>query len=455
MRTGMTDLSSFQQLQIDGWTVTLIDSIEGVESIRPVWVRLHSADLYPVVNADIDRYLSIVRSRRDSRAYVLLFEPQSSCGSGPFVVAGRLEDTRFLARLGYCTLWRPRLHCLHIVYGGVLGSVGEREATALVRALLILLGQGEIDVVCFNHLRSDSAVAKCAARQPGTLRRTHVMQIEPHWRLRIPRDLDGFFQQCSKNERKHFRRYLKRIETDYPGDVAYAVYSRRDEVDQAVKDISAISGSTYQSALGVGVVDGPEFRSRLLASAEHGWFRCHILYVRDKPVAYRLALKYGRIYFGDGIGYDPDWRDYNVGTISLLKTIEELGAQGDVDYYDFGFGDADWKRMSGAEQWSEIASLCIFATRPIPCCINMLYTATTWLSGAAEWLAKNTIGVNRVKRKWRDRLSRPTGPTSENSGVARSTPVDASPHARSAVDDHGGGAPANRSSSQSESRSHK
>ena len=385
----------------DGSRITTIRSIEQIENIRPIWEQIQANEPYPVINADIDRYLSVLKGGGDDvQPYIMLIEQNSH----PTAMAiGRIGTHLIKLELGYKTLVSLRLRCLTIVYGGILGQQTSEVCTRIVYELMKLLRGGEAQVIFFNQLRVDSLVYQAARTIPGFFHRSHLPRISPHWSVSIPKNMEQFYQSFPRKHRSNLRRLIRKLEKTYPNQVKLVNYQREDQLEEAMSVISQISARTYQRALGYGFVCNGQTLHMLTTAAKLGWFRAHVLYVGDEPCAFQLALKYGGTYFGDQTGYDPKWNQFRVGTILFLKLMQRLCCNPEIDSFDFGFGDAEYKHSYANKQWHE-GSLYIFGPRFYPIFINLLRTATIGLNVGLKYVANKTAVLGRVKRRWRNLL---------------------------------------------------
>lgn len=382
------------------WDVVEARTVADLEALRPVWEAVQSREPHPVINTEIDRFLSVVEAEKVTQPFALLLRHG---GEPVAMLLGRIAETTVDMRLGYKTLLKPRLRCLTVVYGGVLGRPNERECRRLVELLLKALSVREFDAVLFNHLPTDSRIYRLCRELPGALVRDRVPKTEDHWCMTLPASMDEFYLARSSKHRKHLKSYLKKLEKDFPGRVRTVLFTREDEVEDAARMIARVSSRSYQHALGAGFDDGPKERALLRLAARKGWLRVHVLLIDDQPCAFRLVLQYGDTCFGGGIGYDPRWARYRVGTILFLTVLAQLCQDASAKRYDFGFGDAEYKESYANECWQE-ASVFIFAPRLYPVSVNLLRTGTAGLNGAFQYLADRTGVTAWVKRRWRDRL---------------------------------------------------
>ena len=387
----------------DKLQMSVARSVEEIERIRPIWEQLQRDEPYPIINADIDRFLSVIKASNDNvQPYVVLVKKEDHPIA---MVIGLLEKRSIKLRVGYKAIFRPKLRCLTVVHGGILGQPTKDICSLLIGELMDKLREREVDMVYLSHVRTDSVFYQLARKMPGVLSRGYFPRIEPHWRMSIPPEIDTFYKTRSPKHRKHLKQYIKKLEKAYPGQVKMITYSKPSELDEAIEMAFQISRNTYQYAIGSGFTDDFRKRTLMLTAAKLNWFRTYVLCVGDEPCAFRSVLHYGRTYFADGIGFDPRWGKFRVGTVLFLKVLESLCQDPNVDYYDFGFGDAEYKRSYGTEKWND-ASLQIFAPRFYPIVVNMSRSVMLAMMAGFEYVLNKAGAVSWVKRRWRNSLQK-------------------------------------------------
>lgn len=393
----------YTQRIADKFEVVTVKTMEGIEDIRSIWEEMQAKQDYPIINADIDRYLSVIEAfSGDLQPYILLIKENNQPIA---MLIGRIQKTRVKCAIGRRTLFAPLLKELCVVYGGLIGKDTNEICSLVVRELMRVLASGQADMVLLNHLPTDCRLFRLARRIPGPFCRGHFPKIEPHWSMSVPQNIDQFLQACSHNCRKNFRKHMRQIEKEFPGQVKMVTYSKEHELDLATKTVSGISANTYQRAFGAGFVDDFKMRTLLTAAATNGWLRVHILFVGDKPCAFSYVLKYGGTYFGELIGYHPEWKDFNVGTILDVKVLEQICGDPEVVRVDGGFGDGEHKRWGESKSWPE-ASVHIFAPQVFPVFVNMVRSSTLGISLVVQYLVTKLGVFNFVQRYRRRRVLR-------------------------------------------------
>jgi hypothetical protein len=383
------------------WKIIVARNFEEIEAVRPIWEQMQRNEPCPKPNADIDRYLSVVKARSDIiRPHLMLFEHN---GSPAAMIVGWVGKHQLELKFGYKALFKPSFRCLSVVYGGVLGQPDSGLCSLLVGELLKQLRGRQFDIIQLSHLRTDTDFYQAARRIPGFLTRGYLPKIDEHWRMSVPEKIDHFYESRSGRHRRNLQRYIRKFEDEYPGENKYVKYTSGSDIAEFIRIAADISSRTYQGALGVGVVDDEETIQRVTTAAKHGWFDGVVLLAGDKPCAFQLGLRYGTVYYMVSIGYDPAFKPYRVGTILFLKVLESLCDDRSIDKIDFYFGDAEYKKHYGTEHWPE-ASVYIFALRVHLIFINMLRSSTMCVNAGLGYVVSKIGVVDWIKRKWRGLL---------------------------------------------------
>jgi hypothetical protein len=297
------------------------------------------------------------------------------------------------------------VRCLEVVYGGAIACLDEAISEMLVRELMKVLRRNEADIVRFNHVKMDSCIFNSSRKMSGILTRNHFIRKECHWSMSIPENIDLFYKSLSKKHRGNIKRAVNKLYSEFAGQVNIVIYTKEDELNDAIKAASHISCSTYQHGLGCGFVDNSWMRELLTTAARCGWLRMSVLFVNQEPCAFQIGLRYGEQYMLDQIGFDPKWGKYEVGTILFVKTLEDICADKYMKCIDYGFGDAAYKRSYGDKQWQEV-TVHIHASRPYSVFLNMLQSAMAGFTTGVHKVL-DSIGLTaRIKRYWRGRLSK-------------------------------------------------
>jgi CelD/BcsL family acetyltransferase involved in cellulose biosynthesis len=323
-------------------------------------------------------------------------------GEPETILAARIERLRLPLKLGYHTLAAPRVRALTVVAGGILGRGDERAFRELLASVQASLAAGEADVAIFRHLPLGGAYHHIASTTPSYACRQHVHDCELRWELDLPANFEDFLARLSRSRRKSIARGARRLEREYGDRLAVRRYTDPADLDEYFRAVEAVAVKTYQRALGVAFGDTPAHRARTLFCMERGWYRGYVLLLDGRPVAFEHGALYeGRFHSGRP-GYDPALAHLGIGTFLFVRALEDLCADPEAAVFDYGFGDADYKRAFGSRCRRE-GSVVVYAPTVRAQSINLLRSTLL----ATTTAGKRAVGgetLHQLKRRWRLRL---------------------------------------------------
>ena len=378
----------------------ILESTIELRQLGPYWESLNTQP-----NAEPGFFQLINESRGPSvRPFVMTVEGVD----GPAGLAvGRIEQVSLTCRVGYKTVRLADANQLSIIHGGLLGHAAESGAELVFTALRRCLRQGKFDLVFLNNLDTRCRLFSLATRSPGWLCKDHLVAPQLHWKASLPENQAEFLKRLNKKHRYWVRRLEKLVEADFPGQVSFVNLSRPADLARALNDVEQVAAKTYQRQLGSGFRNDLEGARRMEFESRNGWLRAYVLYLRGQPAAFWIGRLYKNVFFSDSTGYDPAFRDYELGTIVFIRMIDELCREG-VRSLDFGLGDAMYKQRFGDESWSE-AAVRIFAPRLRMAALNAAQTCIELPVLAARSLLRRTDLQQRLKTLWRKRLIQTNG----------------------------------------------
>jgi CelD/BcsL family acetyltransferase involved in cellulose biosynthesis len=355
-----------------------------LEALRPEW----EAVAWGREEAELDYLLARVRLRPDAVAPFGLLDD----GGG---VAGRVEDRRFPARIGYRTVVAPRLRLLRVVDGGIVGA----HAVAALRPML-----EEVDAIVFPALAVGSDLERAARSLGGPFRRQPFARPVARRRLVLPPTFEEFVASRSANTRWRIRRDARRVPTAL-GELAVDVIREPAQLEQLFRDAERIAGSTYQRAVGAGFADTAEQRELARLALEHGWLRAYLLYRAGEPIAFWLCSTYRSTMLIRTTGFDAVYAAQRVGLYLLMRVIEDAIADPALSVLDFGPGDAAYKQQFSSESFSE-RELVVFAPTWHGLRANAVRAPVLGTARLARGVLDAAQLTDRVRSGWRGRLRR-------------------------------------------------
>ena len=267
------------------------------------------------------------------------------------MAVGRVERSRALKSLAYLPIRGPLVHQLVIAHGGFMGSHRAQKARVLLEALEQELSSGTADILELPVSDVDDPVSRALNDSPTTRYRTALHSDGVRWSLPIPRDFDTYLKSLGRSTRSTVRNNINRFRREFEGRFEFTYVtsgnSSSDEIEHYFQDSLLVEDQSYHRGLGWGVSDTPRERSVLEASIVEGWLASAMLKVDGAPVAFAGGLRLGDVVYGTNTAFIPNLTNLPVGTILFLETIQLLCTRNEIQEWDFGPGDAEYKRRLG------------------------------------------------------------------------------------------------------------
>ena len=107
-----------------------------------------------------------------------------------------------------------------------------------------------------------------------------------------------------------------------------------------------ISQRTWQSAqLGLRIHNNDVEAQLFTFLATQHALRSYLLYVDEKPAAFLIGTQFQGHFNYEEVGYDRDFADRSPGLVLLLHVLDDLLKNNPPQRFDFGGGEADYKRL--------------------------------------------------------------------------------------------------------------
>ncbi|NLG07119.1 GNAT family N-acetyltransferase, partial [Candidatus Peribacteria bacterium] len=177
-----------------------------------------------------------------------------------------------------------------------------------------------------------------------------------------------------------------------------------EEVDRVLGDAARIGRRTYHAKVGWLVEENDLWRAQITLAAHANQLRAHFLLGRGEPIAFVLGWNVNSSYHVVAMAYLPEHAKLSPGKHLLLHAIERACADG-MDWADYGFGDAEYKRVYGTDSWQE--STVHISGRSLRARVaHVLDIAAIRIDQRLRTIAGSSAAA-RIKKKWRQHLGGP------------------------------------------------
>lgn len=165
--------------------------------------------------------------------------------------------------------------------------------------------------------------------------------IQERLTIEFPAKADEYWQKFSSKTRSTFRRKQKKI-----GATRLVRITEAEQVADFLEAAHVVSQRTWQSAqLGLRIHNSDVEAQLFTFLATQNALRSYLLYVDDQPVAFLIGTQFQGHFSYEEVGYDRDFADRSPGLVLLLHVLDDLVKDNPPRRFDFGGGEADYKRL--------------------------------------------------------------------------------------------------------------
>lgn len=169
---------------------------------------------------------------------------------------------------------------------------------------------------------------------------------QPRFRIQMPETAEAYWGSFSSKSRYNLRRQDRRME-----ETTLLCFTSPNEIAKFLELAAQVSRNSWQlEQIGTRIKNDEHERRFLGVVAARGHFQSYVLLQRGEPAAFLLGMRDARTFYYEEIGYDRKYAEYSPGSVLLFKVINHLYETGRTEWFDFGFGDAPYKRLFGNHQ---------------------------------------------------------------------------------------------------------
>lgn len=307
------------------------------------------------------------------------------------MIIARRERVRVARRIGYLPIRTPELDALIVVYGGILGDASPVSVVDCLRTLL--QKPHRFEHIMINKLNTNASSFATFRASRGVV----LEPPEPHWVMDLA---DTWEETISRHSRKH-RWKLRSIEKEvFPaeGSAQVQIFEHSQEAREFVELATDVAKDSYQPGVGGGPPDPMVWQALLKSEALSNRVRCYMLISDGQGISYQAGAVYDGVYYCGGKAYRSEMASQRIGTALFIRIVKDLCQLG-VSVIDFGFGDAEYKRIYGTRNWQE-STVRIYGNSVkarLTYAIDLAVTATN----ATLKRTINPDTLAKIKKRWR------------------------------------------------------
>ncbi|MFP6763756.1 MAG: GNAT family N-acetyltransferase [Planctomycetaceae bacterium] len=288
-----------------------------------------------------------------------------------------------------------RLNGYRLLGNRFLGNPTEHDQNQILAEVTNVLKCSRADFLLIEDIENSDPLLSLLAGNPHGLRLFRPAVEQRRWKIELPGSLEDYYKKFSSRSRNSLRRKVKRF-----GECRLERIDRPDQVAVFLEESSKISLNSWQHDLLGERISTDEIHQEFFTTlAIEGGLRAYQLWKVDRAVSFVIATQYNGVLVFEETAYDRQFTKESPGQVLLIKMLEDLFAHNPPRVFDFGGGDAEYKRMFGNVEsvsgniWilrpglrSRLIVSCLSGRRTFNRCLRSILAKT----GLLEWIRRKS-----------------------------------------------------------------
>ena len=252
-------------------------------------------------------------------------------------------EREYIGRDCYLPLPKAKVRKLTIPTGGIFGRDKDEHVAKLLELTAREIKKEKVDIIELPFIDKNDLLLDALNNSSLKSYQNASLKEQEHWRLELAEDFDRQMLLLGKSTRSTLRHNLNRFNRIYEGRFEIRLFSRMEEVDDALALCEKIDMNSYHKGLGVNIRNDPRTNAVYKGLAAQGGLEISILFIDGQPLAFLNSAVIKNKRIGTQMGFDPTFCKYPLGTILLYETARRYIETGRREVWDFGIGKADYK----------------------------------------------------------------------------------------------------------------
>jgi hypothetical protein len=219
-------------------------------------------------------------------------------------------------------------------------------------------------------------------------------EVQPRWRIQFPANADEYWQSFSSRSLSKFRRSLKKF-----GTVRLERVTSLEQLPDFLRAAHEISQQSWQTRqFGLRIRNDEAELRQMSILAQHGSLRSYLWWIDGHPAAFALCNQHRGCFRYEEIAYCQEFAQFSPGRVMLQQIVEDLLRHDPPRTFDFGGGDAEYKRQfANLESRSGTVWLVPSSMRAR---MSLMYLKSCRRLRSAARSVVNTCGLATKARQW-------------------------------------------------------
>ncbi len=275
----------------------------------------------------------------------------------------------------------------------VLGHVTPDSVTAFSATLARHLTQNRADFLLIEDVETDAPVLDLLGGTHSPLRVYRPVPAQTRHRIQMPDSFDEYMAKFTSRTRNTLRRKVKKF-----GECRLERISELEQLPDFLSAAHEISKNSWQSdLLGLRIHDDERELDCFTKLVGLQALRAYLLWHEDTPVSFCIGTQFNGVFDYEEVAYDRRYSKSSPGQVLVLKMIEDLFALNTPRVFDFGGGDAEYKRQFSNSQ-SESANAWLLRPGVRSTAIRSYFDGRRFLSQSSRSVLKRVGLMDRLRQ---------------------------------------------------------
>jgi len=303
------------------------------------WQQLFNADPRSRITQHPNLVLTELRFAREAHPRRATFVKCDR--DGETVAAAILVPTSIGGEKKFGLAWNHKGY--RLAGNRFLGEATEEEQKTLLAEVGRVLTSTQADFLLVEDVEPSERLLSLIDGNENGIRLLRPTPAQRRLKIEFPKSHDAYWAAFTSKSRCKLRRKLKLF-----GECQLERISRPDQVAHFLEQAAKISKNSWQrDLLGDRIVNDDDELDLFTALATEGALRSYLLWKDDEAVSFSIATQHNGMLMYEETAYDRRLVDQSPGQILLMKILEDLFEHDPPRLFDFGNGDAEYKRTFG------------------------------------------------------------------------------------------------------------
>ena len=222
----------------------------------------------------------------------------------------------------------------------LLGEATAEEQQQLLNEVASVLSSTRADFLLVEDLETTDPLM-ALVESTSSLKLFRPRDPQRRLKIELPVTHDDYWAAFKSKTRSTLRRKLRQF-----GECRLERISQPEQVAHFLEQAQQVSRNTWQyEMLGERIQNDYAELAQFTLLATEGSLRSYLLWKDDEPLSFLYATQHNGVLNYEEVGYDRRFRKQAPGQMLLMKVLEELYDDDPPRVFDFGGGDAEYKRI--------------------------------------------------------------------------------------------------------------